>query len=214
MHGIMIKRLGHNVRILEQNPSPTRESHAAGVAVGPQVQEVLNKIEVPLNTISIHSPGLQILDKNLNVKRFIGQPVHLTGWKVLHSLLRAHFDQYTVRECSEIIPESNAENREVVYDLGKRVTDLVLSQGSIRLVFEDLINGGSGQLAADIVIAADGARSTIRKLLSPDLPNHYAGYLAWRGVVAEKEVSENTRETFGRNTNIFASNKFRTYIVV
>ena len=62
MHGIMIKRLGHNVRILEQNPSPTRESHTAGIAVGPQVQEVLNRIQVPLKTISFHSPGLQILD--------------------------------------------------------------------------------------------------------------------------------------------------------
>ena len=129
------------------------------------------------------------------MKRFIGQPVHLTGWKVLHSLLRAHFDQHTVRGCPQFIPESNKADGEAVYDLGKRVTDLVHSQGSIRLGFENMINGGGGEIAADIVIAADGARSTFRELLSPDLPNHYAGYLAWRGLVAEKDVSETTRET-------------------
>ena len=148
------------------------------------------------------------------MKRFIGQPVHLTGWKVLHSLLRAHFDQHTLRDCPQFIPESNKADGEAVYDLGKRVTDLVHSQGSIRLAFEDLINRRRGEIAADIVIAADGARSTIRELSLPDLANQYAGYLAWRGVVAEKDVSETTRETFRRNTNLFASNRFRTYIVV
>lgn len=84
----------------------------------------------------------------------------------------------------------------------------------MRLVFEDLINGGSGEVGADLIIAADGARSTIRRLISPDLPNHYAGYLAWRGVVAEEDVSEQARKIFGRSTNLFASNKFCTYIVV
>ncbi len=214
MHGIMIKRLGHNVRILEQNVSPTRESHAAGIAVGPQVQQFLNKIQVPLEEISFQSPGLQILDRDLNVKRFISQPVHLTGWQVLYSTLRAHFDQYAVSEGPYFIPGKNEADGEATYDLGKRVTSLVLSQGSMRLVFEDLINGGSGETGADLIIAADGARSTLRELLSPNLPNRYAGYLAWRGVIAEKDVSEKTRKTFGRSTNVFASNETRTYIVV
>lgn len=51
MHGIMLKRLGHNVRILEQNVTRTRESPAAGIVAGSQVQEVLQNIEVPLKTI-------------------------------------------------------------------------------------------------------------------------------------------------------------------
>ncbi|KAL6713341.1 hypothetical protein ACLMJK_008806 [Lecanora helva] len=213
MHGIMIKRLGHNVRILEKNVSSTRQSYAAGIAVGPQVQELLHKIDVLLETIAFHSPGLQILDKNLRVKRFIEQSVHLTSWEVLHSSLRARFDQYGMCESPHCIPEKDQEDGEVVYDLGKQVTNLVLNQGSIRLTSKDLINGGTEEIDADLTIAADGARSTIRDLLLPGLPDHYAGYVVWRGVIAEKDVSAETKNTFGTNTNIFALSKSRSYVV-
>lgn len=44
---------------------------------------------------------------------------------------------------------------------------------------------GTRQLAADVVIGADGLNSTVRRLLFPAYPGPaFAGYVAWRGVVA------------------------------
>jgi 2,6-dihydroxypyridine 3-monooxygenase len=44
-------------------------------------------------------------------------------------------------------------------------------------------------LAADLVVCADGVRSTGRRLLVPDAQPRYAGYVAWRGTVAGGEIS-------------------------
>jgi len=42
---------------------------------------------------------------------------------------------------------------------------------------------------ADLLIAADGFRSEARETFAPDTISRYAGYIAWRGVVDEAELS-------------------------
>ena len=46
----------------------------------------------------------------------------------------------------------------------------------------------------DVLIGADGFRSTVRAEVLPDVRPIYAGYIAWRGLVAEDALSEATRE--------------------
>jgi len=55
-------------------------------------------------------------------------------------------------------------------------------------------------LAADLVVAADGLRSTVRAALWPDHPGpRYAGYTSWRAVTAEPVAGiEYGGETWGR----------------
>ena len=40
----------------------------------------------------------------------------------------------------------------------------------------------------DLLIGADGARSAVRQQVIPGLDPNYAGYVAWRGLVAEREL--------------------------
>jgi 2,6-dihydroxypyridine 3-monooxygenase len=44
-------------------------------------------------------------------------------------------------------------------------------------------------LAADLVVCADGIRSTGRRIMVPDAQPRYAGYLAWRGTVDIDQLS-------------------------
>lgn len=61
---------------------------------------------------------------------------------------------------------------------------------------------GSGpvELAADLVVAADGMHSTLRRRITPDFPNpHYSGFTTWRGITPSGAVDiEDNGETWGR----------------
>ena len=47
-------------------------------------------------------------------------------------------------------------------------------------------------LTADLVVCADGIRSTGRAILVPDAQPRYVGYLAWRGTIERDELSGRT----------------------
>ena len=133
-------------------------------------------------------------------------PIHLTSWDVLYYRLRANFDGLNSAHCPQ--PPSWPEtDGNVSYDLGKRAIAASYSDNLVTVEYEDLISGGGGSLHADIVIVADGANSRIRKGLLPQLESTYSGYIAWRGVVPETEVSENTRNLLDTRFNVFAMKK-------
>jgi 2-polyprenyl-6-methoxyphenol hydroxylase-like FAD-dependent oxidoreductase len=51
--------------------------------------------------------------------------------------------------------------------------------------------------SADLLVAADGLRSTIRAQLAPAASPLYAGYIAWRGLVDESRLSATTWAALG-----------------
>jgi 2-polyprenyl-6-methoxyphenol hydroxylase-like FAD-dependent oxidoreductase len=65
-------------------------------------------------------------------------------------------------------------------------------------------NGAS--VEADLLIGADGGGSTVRSLLWANSEPHYAGYVAWRGLLPESAVPEEVRSALLGNF-AFANNQ-------
>lgn len=202
MHGIMLKRLGHRVHILEQNPESVLHGQAAGIRAGAEVQEFFRQYDLLNEPYYIDCPGLQFIDCDTNPLRFVNFPMAMTSWTTLYYRLRANFDGFTSRHCPKP-PESRTTEGTAIYDLGKRVTDVTYTVGRVEISFDDAINGGSGSVHADLVIAADGSNSAVRRFLVPEPQRPYAGYVAWRGGVLEKDTSEETRRVIKDNFMVF-----------
>ncbi|KAL4865198.1 hypothetical protein BDV12DRAFT_211199 [Aspergillus spectabilis] len=94
--------------------------------------------------------------------------------------------------------------RRAIYESEQRVIDIRedAEDGSteVLVVVQNVVAGQIRTLSADLVLGADGANSFVgRKFLGDIVSRKYAGYVAWRGVVPEILVSEETREAFRAN---------------
>ena len=71
------------------------------------------------------------------------------------------------------------------------------------LSYEKTLAGVSAHFAdgttarADLLIGADGLRSAVRTRLCPGLEPEYAGYVAWRGTIAESALLVDLRAWLG-----------------
>jgi 2-polyprenyl-6-methoxyphenol hydroxylase-like FAD-dependent oxidoreductase len=73
------------------------------------------------------------------------------------------------------------------YHLGKELLDI---DERVNLVVARFIDGPR---EADLLVGADGFRSTVRAQLFPQARPLYAGYVAWRGLVPEQALSAQAR---------------------
>jgi 2-polyprenyl-6-methoxyphenol hydroxylase-like FAD-dependent oxidoreductase len=71
------------------------------------------------------------------------------------------------------------------YHHGMPVTGFAQDSTSVSVTFAD-----GSTASADLLVATDGVRSTLRQVLLPRATLTYAGYVAWRGTVEESALSE------------------------
>ena len=198
----MLKRLGHNVHILEQNLTSTLSDSAAGITTGLLGREYFQDYDRHPQEYSFVSPGIQFLDENSNTKRLLDVPMYFSSWNVLYYRLRANFDSFQSQFCSSP-PEILDSDGDAKYDLGKRVTGVSEMKSHVSVDFEDLKAGGYGSVHADLVLVADGQNSSIRRQLIPNLEYPYSGYVAWRGTIKEEQVSESCVRAIGERFTVF-----------
>jgi 2-polyprenyl-6-methoxyphenol hydroxylase-like FAD-dependent oxidoreductase len=98
-------------------------------------------------------------------------PQLLTSWSSLYAILKRQFP-------SEL------------YHSGASVTLVENLADGVRVYFA---NGE--QAEGDLLVGADGIRSTVRAQFLPDVAPQYAGYIAWRGLIEETALSDATHRT-------------------
>jgi 2-polyprenyl-6-methoxyphenol hydroxylase-like FAD-dependent oxidoreductase len=107
---------------------------------------------------------------------------------------------------------ANAPTPEMIHraQLHHRITDQLGSGVTVRTGFtvtgveQDstgaTVHGAAEQVRADLVVAADGIRSTVRRVMHPRYRGaRYAGYTSYRGL-ADLDTDDGGGETWGRGT--------------
>ena len=107
---------------------------------------------------------------------------------VVHRLVRPHVMSHWVR-IYRPLRERLASGS---YHAGRSFVDFTDDDGEIVAHFND---GPSAR--ADLLVGADGLRSTVRACLFPDLQPTYAGYVGWRGIVEESALPAPVRAALG-----------------
>ena len=107
---------------------------------------------------------------------------------------------------SAAVPEPPAAKKEdgmVEYRPGKRAIGLSYDKdkGRVTVQYVDVTTGEEGSVSAETVIAADGVHSSVAKIMQVPTRKDYAGYIAWRGIVPERLLSQETIEYFSNRLN-------------
>ena len=163
--GNMLIRQGWQVDIFERVAGGL-ESRGAGIAGHAELTAILKSIGVSGD----RPPGIDVsgrvaFDRHGIKLASFDYPQYLTSWSSVFNLLHAAFPQ-------------------ACYHLGVELVGLEPTEhGAVAR----LSSGES--VAADLIVGADGIRSRVRAVLAPDIVPRYGGYVAWRGIMDEAELS-------------------------
>ncbi|KAL2548342.1 FAD/NAD(P)-binding oxidoreductase family protein [Forsythia ovata] len=176
---------GWDVVVLEKTCSPpTGSATGAGLGLDPLAQKIIQSwIQQPqllqMTTLPLTIDQNQATDGNKKISWTLTRDENFNFraayWADLHSLLYKALPPEIVLWGNLFVSFSISDDKSFV-----KVRTKVLQTG-------DTIDIGG-----DLLIAADGCLSSIRKSFLPDLKLRYSGYCAWRGVLdfSDNENSE------------------------
>ena len=188
------------VRILERSPTALLHNQGAGVVAGNETQQFFEEFVRAGRDIAVTSPMRHYLDKRGSVMPDSVEHwrQRMTSWDLLYHLLRWRVEGME----SDYVRGLEVDDRpEAEYENGCTVTKIEdAGKDGVKLTWtpkDDGEDDGEEQTATvDMVIGADGASSTIRRLLEPSVERKYVRYVAWRGTVPETELSAAAKEAF------------------
>jgi 2-polyprenyl-6-methoxyphenol hydroxylase-like FAD-dependent oxidoreductase len=167
----MLLRAGHEVQLLERSPR-SLQGRGAGIVTHDSLRAALQQAGAVVDdTLGVPVHSRVVLRADGEVDCAWDHPQVLTSWGRLYSLL-----------CAAVPAERHR--------LGAAVAAVHSQPDGVSATL------ASGEvLSADLLIACDGLRSSVRAQLLPAVQPQYAGYIAWRGVCDEAALSRHTRET-------------------
>jgi 2-polyprenyl-6-methoxyphenol hydroxylase-like FAD-dependent oxidoreductase len=173
---LLLRRAGFAVDVFERVESELA-GRGAGIVAQPDLIERLRQIGIDCRDLGVQITTRKILDASGRLAGEVVCPQVLTAWERVYRVLRDAFP---------------AEH----YHRGRGVSSFEQTETSVVARFSD---GSAAE--GDVLIGADGLRSTIRQQCLPEFAPLYAGYVAWRALIAEAAFAADIhRELFGYMT--------------
>jgi 2-polyprenyl-6-methoxyphenol hydroxylase-like FAD-dependent oxidoreductase len=160
LSGISLWRAGWAVDIYERVEGEL-SGRGAGIVAQAELIERLRGLGFATDALGVRITSRKILDAQGRLTHEIECPQVLTAWERVYRLLRDAFP-----------PEH--------YHRGWGLAGFTQNTDAVTAHFS---NGE--KVDVDLLVGADGIRSTVRQQCAPDVLPLYAGYSAWRALIAE-----------------------------
>jgi 2-polyprenyl-6-methoxyphenol hydroxylase-like FAD-dependent oxidoreductase len=167
----MLHRSGWDVLVVER-ARDRLVGRGAGLGVHPPMLEGLLHAGARVDaSVGVAVESRAAFARDGSVIAEIAMPQFCTSWARIYSMLSDAFPEERI--CRGVALTSFEQDAEGVTAL--------LSDG--------------GEARADVLIGADGIRSTVRRQLLPGVGFVDGGYVAWRGMVEERALTRETHDT-------------------
>ncbi len=164
---LLLRQAGWDVEVFERSETELT-GRGAGIVTHIELADALAAVGLdPASKLGVEVAGRKTLDRAGNVVGEHPCPQTVTSWDRVFRMLR------------KALPAKR-------YHLGKELIRVDERAGHVVAQFTD------GAREADLLVGADGFRSTVRAQFFPAARPRYAGYVAWRGLVAERALSQRT----------------------
>lgn len=160
---LMLDRRGWQVDVFERVESELA-GRGAGIVAQPELIARLSALGIDVRDLGVAITGRKLLDREGCLAGTVTCPQVLTAWERVYRVLRDAFP---------------AEH----YHRGRGLKAFVQSSSGVVAHFSD---GGAAD--GDVLIGADGLRSTVRQQCLPAVVPLYAGYVAWRALIPENAL--------------------------
>ena len=173
LNGLLLRRAGWIVDIYERVESEL-SGRGAGIVAQAELIERLHSLGLPTGDLGVAITTRKILDAHGRFTHEYECPQVLTAWERVYRLLRDAFP---------------AEH----YHRGRSFSGFTQDGAKVTALFSD-----GEKVDADLLVGADGIRSTVRQQAAPGVAPLYAGYSAWRALIAERDFPDDVhRDLFG-----------------
>jgi 2,6-dihydroxypyridine 3-monooxygenase len=165
---LVLRDQGWDVDVLERSAVPLQD-RGAGIVLHPTtVRYLVERVGEAIGDIGVPASRL----------RYLGDDGSVAHEQPCAYRFASYFELY-----QGLLDAFGTEH----YHLSTQLSHLDNRDDEVTLSLTD------GQtLTADLVVCADGIRSTARSILVPDAQPRYVGYVAWRGTIERDELSGRT----------------------
>jgi 2,6-dihydroxypyridine 3-monooxygenase len=161
---------GHHVVVYERS-SLELEERGAGIGFLPATYRYLvENGGISLDDVAVSTGHIRYLGRDGAVTHDEEHRYLFSSWNTVYREMLARFGRSR-------------------YLLAHELVELELEPLTLEFSTGDVVH-------PDLAVFADGVASTARGQLLPDVTPQYSGYVAWRGVVRETELSAATRAVF------------------
>ncbi len=159
----MLRRAGWDVQVFERVTGEL-SGRGAGIVAQPELIETLRRLGIDPTDLGVQITTRKIFDASGRLAGELACPQVLTAWERAYRMLR------------DALPGE-------IYHRGRGLIGFRQSEASVVAQLSD-----GAEVEGELLVGADGIRSTIRQQCLPDLVPLYAGYVAWRALVPEDVI--------------------------
>ncbi len=169
---------GHRVTIYERSPTPL-EQRGAGIALLRTTSRYLiERIGVAAHEVGVPTDRIRYLSGDGSIAHDDQQHYLFSSW---NTVFRQIFDHW-----------NGTADGAARYLHGHEMVEFTQDGERVEVNF-----GNGGSATVDLLVCPDGVGSTGRAKLQPQARPTYAGYVAWRGAVPERELTAATAALLG-----------------